>query len=638
MTILHKKTPRVKNWLRGFALITLIGMSLTTGLIPVSAQGGGQIQVLNGKIEPGEVIVYLLPDLSTGQTLYIHASAISGNLDPIVFISDTNLDGETIEAEFEAARDQQILSDSSDPLEIIDELRDQYTLAWDDDSGGGLTAALAIEIPADGDYRLIVGGSLSAFGGQTFGDYRMLVGFDAPSVLDGEAEGTGDVIAFLDVEATPLGIGIQEITGTLNQEKAFTFVELNDFKEGDTLYAYIEATSGDLAPSLMLRNFARKPLRSANMDGKESKASLQYTFPGDSRNYQLDITNCCEGGSMTSGDYRLLLGINAPEVLTGNAQPDGRMVARDPIAVDIGLILEQIIEVDQQSEFFTAVGTIKMEWNDPLLAFNPENCQCDFISYNNEGNFNRFLSESNGRWPDFTFVNQQGNRWTQNRNLVIFSNGDALYFERFTTNFQVDFDFRRFPFDSQTFVIRIDSLFPEELYKLIIMENGSAISTEHGEDEFILEDLSTQVSSITTQAGRVFSRFTFSFDAPRHLSYYIFQIFVPILLIIVISWITFFLKDYTRRIEVASANLLLFIAFSFSLSENYPRLGYLTILDAIMAIMFIINALVIVYNVWLRRLEMNDRIEMVERIDDVLDWTYPLIYLVLFGGLYLWFF
>ena len=187
-------------------------------------------------------------------------------------------------------------------------------------------------------------------------------------------------------------------------------------------------------------------------------------------------------------------------------------------------------------------------------------------------------------------------------------------------------------------MIRIDSLFPEELYKLIIMENGSAISTEHGEDEFILEDLSTQVSSITTQAGRVFSRFTFSFDAPRHLSYYIFQIFVPILLIIVISWITFFLKDYTRRIEVASANLLLFIAFSFSLSENYPRLGYLTILDAIMAIMFIINALVIVYNVWLRRLEMNDRIEMVERIDDVLDWTYPLIYLVLFGGLYLWFF
>ena len=638
MTILHKKTPRVKNWLRGFALITLIGMSLTTGLTSVSAQGGRQVQVLTGKIEAGEVIVYLLPDLSTGQTLYIHASAISGNLDPIVFITDTTLDSETIEAEFEAARDQQILSDSSDPLEILDELRDQYTLAWDDDSGGGLTAALDYEIPVDGDYRLIVGGSLSLLGGNSFGDYQLLVGLDAPKVLDGEAEATDEIIAVLDVEATPLGVGVQEITGTLNQDKTSTFVELNDFKAGDSLYAYIEATSGDLVPGLMLRNFAGKPLRSANMDGKDSKASLQYTFPGDSRNYRLDITSCCEDGSRTSGDYRLLLGVNAPEVLTGKAQPNGRAVAREPIAVDIGLILEQIIEVDQQSEFFTAVGTIEMQWNDPLLAFNPESCQCEFIAYSDEGNFNRFLSESNGRWPDFTFVNQQGNRWIQNRNLVVFSNGDALYFERFTTNFQVDFDFRRFPFDTQTFVIRIDSLFPEEIYKFTLMENGSAISTEHGEDEFILEDLSTQVSSITSQAGRIMSRFNFSFDAPRHLSYYIFQIFVPILLIIVISWITFFLKDYTRRIEVASANLLLFIAFSFSLSENYPRLGYLTILDAIMAIMFIINALVIVYNVWLRRLEMNDRVEMVERIDDILDWTYPLIYLVLFGVLYFWFF
>jgi hypothetical protein len=64
----------------------------------------------------------------------------------------------------------------------------------------------------------------------------------------------------------------------------------------------------------------------------------------------------------------------------------------------------------------------------------------------------------------------------------------------------------------------------------------------------------------------------------------------------------------------------------------------MTILDAVMAIMFIINALVIVYNVWMRRLEMNDKLGMVERIDDVLDWVYPLLYLVLFGGLYLWFF
>lgn len=300
-------------------------------------------------------------------------------------------------------------------------------------------------------------------------------------------------------------------------------------------------------------------------------------------------------------------------------------------------MLEQIIEVDQQSEFFTTVANLQMEWRDPSLAFNPEDCNCDFKVFSEDQFQDYFLSFVNSKWPDFTFRNQQGNRWAQNRNVILYHDGRAVYSERFTTDFQVDFDFRQFPFDTQEFFIRIDSIFPEEFYKYFNMEQVSRVSTDTGEDEFILEELSVEISNASTSNGIV-SSYIFSFEAPRHLSYYIFRIFVPILLIVLISWVTFFLKNYTHRIEVASANLLLFIAFSFSLAENYPRLGYLTFLDAVMAIMFIINSLVIVYNVWLRRLEMNDKVDMLERVDDVLDWVYPLIYVVLLIGLVIWFF
>jgi hypothetical protein len=623
-------------WFIGLSLLLVLVASLAAGIGSAAAQEDGQVQELTGIVDPGEIVIYQIPDLKKGQVLYIYATATSGNLDPLVMVTDSDFHPEVLETDFESALDQ-ALDESLDPFEAIEAFRDQHALAWDDDSGGGLSAALTFEVPEDDDYMLVFGGALSIAGGYTFGNYRMLVGLDEPQVLEGDTEITGEIIAIRDVNATPPGIGVQEINGSLSPEKTSTFVELYDFKEDDTLSVYLESTSGDLTPTLVLANFASKPIRSSNLDGKNTQASLQYTFPTDSRNYRLEIASCCEGDDLTYGDYRLLIGVNAPEVLSGDAEAEGRVVAREPIEVGVGFVLEQITDVDLQSEFFTAVSSLQLKWTDPTLAFNPESCQCDFKTYS-EINFEHFLEDSHGRWPDFTFQNQQGNRWTQNRNVVVFHDGRVIYSERFTTDFQVDFDFRQFPFSTQQFVVRIDAISPEEFYTYKDLEDISVISSEYGEDEFILQDLTVDVSRRLTNSGFIASRYTFSFEATQHLSYYIFRIFVPILLIILVSWVTFFLKNYTHRIEVASANLLLFIAFSFSLADNYPRLGYMTFLDAVMAIMFIINALVIVYNVWLRRLEVNGKIEMVERIDNVLDWVYPLIYVTLFVGLVVWFF
>ena len=396
---------------------------------------------------------------------------------------------------------------------------------------------------------------------------------------------------------------------------------------------------GILIPTIELQNFARKPIRSGNRGGRDRVASLQYTFPSeDGQNYWLEIASQGEGQEATAGDYRLLVGVNAPEVLTGSADTEGgRDVILEPIEVRVGTKVEQIVDVNQQSEFFTAVGSLQMEWTDPALAFNPETCGCDVKSFLGPG-VDQFIGSTERRWPDFTLQNQQGNRWIQNQTLTIAPNGHTTYFERFTTNFQVNFDFRQYPFDAQEFVIRIDSLEPEELYKYAALEDFGKVSTDLGENEFVLTDFETTVSSEKRSNGAITSRFTFGFEAQRLVSYYVFRVLVPILLIIMVSWITFFLKDYGRRIEVATGNLLLFIAFSWSLAENYPRLGYLTFLDAVMAIMFVINALVVVYNVWLKRMEMRGQEALAERIDTFLDWAYPLAYIASFGLVILWFF
>jgi hypothetical protein len=323
--------------------------------------------------------------------------------------------------------------------------------------------------------------------------------------------------------------------------------------------------------------------------------------------------------------------------LTGQAVHTDNVVIKEPVPVQIGVKLQQIVEMDEHNEFFTAVASIEMEWTDPALAFSPDSCDCVVKVYTDQ-DFTRFLADTEGHFPDFTIYNQQGNRWTQNRLVLIYQDGNATYFERFSTNLQVDFDFSQYPFDNEEFLIQIDAIFPEGLYYFTDLEGYSAISPEHGEDEFVISDFQTEVTSVQASTQTTTSRFTFRFGGPRHLNYYLLQIFVPLLLIMIVSWVTFFLRDYGRRIEIASANLFVFIAFSFSLADNYPRLGYMTLLDAVMLITFVINALAVVYNVWLRRLEMHGQEELANRIDSVLDWVYPISLVIAGIVLYLIFF
>ena len=214
---------------RYVVLVVIILLVSPAALAPSYAQQGGQVQELTGKVEQGRFQFYLLPDLKQGQILYVYASGTSGNLDPIAGLIDTNRDFQAAAAEYDAELEQ-IIAQGRDPLLAIDELRDRFLLVWDDDDGGGLASAFQFRVPSDGAYRLALSGSLSYEAEDTFGGYRLLLGLDAPEVLTGEAEPTGDVIAVQDEAATQINVGVEELTGAFSEEKSSTFV--NSCNEG----------------------------------------------------------------------------------------------------------------------------------------------------------------------------------------------------------------------------------------------------------------------------------------------------------------------------------------------------------------------------------------------------------------------
>jgi hypothetical protein len=458
------------------------------------------------------------------------------------------------------------------------------------------------------------------------GDFTLTLGLDAPEVLEGGAFSLptqDDIATLIRVGVSDqVTFAVQELTAQITEKNPDRFYVLKDVKAGDTFYAYVEAASDDLKPILRLEDFGGKLVGSGNTAGLDTHASLVYSFPELGTNYRLLVEACCKGKIMTKGKFRLQVGLNAADVLRGVDVPTVQKVLKEPIEVKVGVQMDQISGVDQKAENFSVVSTLRMEWQDPKLAFSPDSCNCRFKTFHG-GGLAQFATSKNTTWPEYTLFNQQGRRATQNLTAVVFPDGGVILIERFSVTLQApDFDFTEFPFDTQMFFIRLRSVFPDDFYRFTDPKAMSSLGMQLGEEEWIVKDWSTEIETIENN-----SQYSFRFLANRHLTFYIVRIFTPVLIIILVSWFTFFLKDYGKRVDVASANLLLFIAFNFTISNSLPRLGYLTLMDVILVSTFVITALVVIFNVWLKRMEVTKGASVAHAIDRYSIWLYPLLYL-----------
>ncbi len=296
------------------------------------------------------------------------------------------------------------------------------------------------------------------------------------------------------------------------------------------------------------------------------------------------------------------------------------------IPVEVGIRIHQIIDINEKKKNFKVVLSVKAKWTDPLLAYElSKNSNIKILS---KATFKSLMVEKKTIFPAAIIDNQQGKSQPQNSVVTITPKGEITYLERGTFVIQATkFDFRQFPYDTQIFEIHLDTLVPNGLFEFKKLEDFSIIENTQSEEEWNILSISTNITNDTgLSSGK--SRFTLSFKAERRYIFYTLKIFIPIMLIILVSWVTFFLRDYAKRIDLAGSNLLVFIAFNFSISNALPKLGYITFIDSLIVVTFFITTIVILINVFLRNLENNGRINLAKSIDGYLIWVYPSIYIL----------
>lgn len=562
-------------------LMAFLSISMPT-TIAQDADERHVVQEYQGYLHPNDEYFFELPDLIAGDVIYLSLENISGNLDPYLRFGTEHMDS---------------------------------LLAEDDDSGHGYDAQLMYEIEEDGNYAFEISNHLDP----TFGEYHLWMGLNAPEVLTGNAESTNEMIAYMDVERSEISLAVEEFLSSIDDPQHWYEHELAHLNEGHTLYVYLEATSGDLIPHIELLDFSRKILISGDADEENRSISFSYPIVAAGDHYDLKVGN---RDGETTGGFRLLVGLDSPTVLEGHAHETGDPLIKAPTEIQVGIEVLQITNVDQKSENFAIVGVLRAEWVDHRQAFDASDCQCNDKVYTDR-QLVALFEEGNLQWPRFRITNQQEERSIHEQTLIIHSDGTLLYDEHFSATLQApEFDFRPFPFDHQDFWIRIETRFHDDVYTLAVHDNPAfnRFGEKLGEEEWLITESKTEVHDID-------GTYQFSLDivVKRHVNFYIYRLLLPIMIILIIGWAIFFLNDNDARIAASSGNLLIFIAFNFTIGDDIPRLGYLTFLDMVLVICFVITSLVFAINVYLKRLEVQGKTETEHVINKQMLWIYPAV-------------
>lgn len=303
-----------------------------------------------------------------------------------------------------------------------------------------------------------------------------------------------------------------------------------------------------------------------------------------------------------------------------------------PLEVAIGIQIDQISFVDQKSENYGAVATIRVKWTDPALAFDPKEIGRETWIVKPQA-FVDYATKLPTIVPAFVIENQQSNRWIHQSIVAVHYSGEVTYLEKSSLTLQAPyFNFRKYPFDQQQFYFEIVSVFPSDIVHYTVLEDQSGLGPLLGEEEWVLENATMEQSTVVGLSGLESEKVALAFQGRRHVLYYAIRIFMPMLVLITVSWALFFLDEYRKRIEIAGANLLVFVAFNWVISDDLPKLGYLTFLDFMLQWMFVVTGAIIVFNVLLRRMKVAGREAAARKWDNyVIKWIYPLGYLAIVG-------
>ena len=124
---------------------------------------------------------------------------------------------------------------------------------------------------------------------------------------------------------------------------------------------------------------------------------------------------------------------------------------------------------------------------------------------------------------------------------------------------------------------------------------------------------------------------TYITNIERNYTYFLLKIYLPILIILLVSWSVFFIniRDLEARLTVSIVCLLSLIAYTFIIDQDLPKLSYLTIMDYIVLVSYFFSTLPTLESIFIRNI-FNYNENLALKINKSFKNYTPIAYLVIF--------
>src|SRR5215469_9362452 len=300
-----------------------------------------------------------------------------------------------------------------------------------------------------------------------------------------------------------------------------------------------------------------------------------------------------------------------------------------PTVVYIGLAIRNLTAIDEVKENWQITGLLTAKWNDPSLRSRPSRSR------------NRYRDLPTTVWkPNLEFANEVTATNFRFIDFYARPDGTVVYTQAFNATLSTDLDLRRFPFDSQ-FLPAVVQARGDDIDRTVLRADPQDSSLPKqayaGLSQWAPFSFGEHLGIVAGTANNA-RDVEFRIKVRRNPRSYILKFMVPLVLLVIISWITFWLshEEFKTKdqLQSAVATLLIIVAYNIAVNNFLPRTDYITYIDALLFTCFAFVVVAIATIVAIHLLRINHSESRALRVRRIAAFALPIAFILTQAALF----